>query len=988
MKFKNLLKTTALTALLLIGAKVGWGQALLEEDFNYSVGTSLISNGWVEQGTATTTNVVKVADGNLSYTGYYSSSNIGKYVALANSGQDVYKTFTSQNSGSVYISFLVNISAANTAGDYFFALEPVAANTSYFARLFVKKDASNKLAFGICKASTPNYTGFNYDLNTTYLLVVKYTVVSGTTNDNIDLIINPTVGSAEPAATVSYSDLTATDATAVVAILLRQGSASNAATLTIDGIRVATTWADATPDTNPPVATFNPADGSITANPDGNIVITFNKAIFNSADGSVISNPSSLITLKENVSNNPVGFTAVINDNKQITITPTSNLSFNLAYNVSVSAAIEDAYGHEATAPQSAIFTTRIQDVTAPTWTTDYPKVSDINNSDFNLKVSIDEIGKAYYVVLADGATAPSVTQVIAGQDGTGVAALKAGNINITTASTEFTANISGLTAGTIYDVYVVAQDVEITPNVQATVTAIANVATTGSKPEPTSQATGLGVVINSQTALTLNWTDATGTQLPDGYLILANTTGTFTDPADGTAQADDLDLSDGSAVANIAQGIQTKAFTGLVAGTKYYFAIYSYTNSGTAIDYLLTTPPTANASTPKLALTYPNGGETFYAGDNVTFLWNTANMDAENVMLEAYVYHMGTSSWGWTTIIASTANDGSEAYTIPADAAYGVNYKIRITGVTNGITDESDAPFTIKAVTNNLVDLQSMPTNAIVKYTGKATVTFTRTSRNQKYIQDASGAVLIDDATTAPGYITGTYNIGDGITNVEGKISLYFGLIEFTPQATTGATCTGNPVITPEVKTMSTLTTADQSKLVKINSITFTNPATEGDASGNFASGKNYTINDGTSRDTVYQFRTGISEADYIGTPIPTTAKSSIVLVNMYKKNASSKVVMQIMARNLADFLITGINDNLNTSLTVYPNPFTNKIIFNGTDNVKRVIVTSITGQVLKNVAVGSDSSIDTQDLPQGMYIVTFTNDKGAKSTVKMIKQ
>jgi hypothetical protein len=96
----------------------------------------------------------------------------------------------------------------------------------------------------------------------------------------------------------------------------------------------------------------------------------------------------------------------------------------------------------------------------------------------------------------------------------------------------------------------------------------------------------------------------------------------------------------------------------------------------------------------------------------------------------------------------------------------------------------------------------------------------------------------------------------------------------------------------------------------------------------------------------------------------------------------------MQIVARNLADFLLTGIDDNQNSNLSIYPNPFNNEIRFEGSQSVKRVVITSITGQVLKNVEIGQVNFVNTQDLPRGMYLVTFMNSKGEKTTQKMVKQ
>ncbi len=367
MKLRLLLKSIILTTLFLIAGKVGWGQVLLNENFNHSVGTSLISNGWTEQGGPSAVNVVSEVAGNLFYTDY-AASNWGNMVAIANNGQDVYKSFASQNSGTVYLSALINISAANTAGDYFLSFEPVAASTLYNTRIFIKRDATTNLAFGISKGSTSivTYTGFTYSLNTTYLIVAKYTFVAGLANDNVDLFISPTVGVAEPAATISYTDVASTDATAEAAVLLRQGSTANAATLTIDGLRVGTTWNDvAGIDLTAPTKTFTPANLATYIVTTTNITINYNEVVRN-LDNSVINNANvgALLTLKEtNSSGADVAFTGTIDVASQIiTINPDVDLIANKVYYVAI-ADVEDINNNLA-AGSNITFTTI--DPTAP----------------------------------------------------------------------------------------------------------------------------------------------------------------------------------------------------------------------------------------------------------------------------------------------------------------------------------------------------------------------------------------------------------------------------------------------------------------------------------------------------------------------------------------------------------------------------------------------------------------------------------------------
>ena len=78
---------------------------------------------------------------------------------------------------------------------------------------------------------------------------------------------------------------------------------------------------------------------------------------------------------------------------------------------------------------------------------------------------------------------------------------------------------------------------------------------------------------------VTLTWTDATGSQLPAKYLVLASTSNIIV-PTDGTP------VADSDMAKNVNYGVQTVTFSGLQGGTTYHFAIFPYTNNGANIDY------------------------------------------------------------------------------------------------------------------------------------------------------------------------------------------------------------------------------------------------------------------------------------------------------------------------------------------------------------------------------------------------------------------
>lgn len=79
-----------------------------------------------------------------------------------------------------------------------------------------------------------------------------------------------------------------------------------------------------------------------------------------------------------------------------------------------------------------------------------------------------------------------------------------------------------------------------------------------------------------------LTWTDATGTILPDGYLVRSSPVSyaAISDPVDGTFYPDGLSDK------NVAFGVQNVWFNNLSAGTVYYFKLFSYTGAGAARVY------------------------------------------------------------------------------------------------------------------------------------------------------------------------------------------------------------------------------------------------------------------------------------------------------------------------------------------------------------------------------------------------------------------
>jgi hypothetical protein len=232
-------------------------QNLLYEEFNsLTLGNLAGQNGWTAHSGAGT-NPIKVTTPGLTYSCYQDTTTGNAITLQALSGEDCNKIFTAQSSGSVYASALINVTAATSSvGDYIFHLGT--GTTTFTGKVFVRKNATTGFDFGLSKlgnsttttAAAPVWTptGSPYSIGTTYLVVLKYTIVAGTTNDRVDLFINPDacITCAEPGTpTLTTTDGNlGTDPASLTAVYVRQGSSGLVPAAIIDGVRVAVAWCD------------------------------------------------------------------------------------------------------------------------------------------------------------------------------------------------------------------------------------------------------------------------------------------------------------------------------------------------------------------------------------------------------------------------------------------------------------------------------------------------------------------------------------------------------------------------------------------------------------------------------------------------------------------------------------------------------------------------------------------------------------------------
>jgi hypothetical protein len=226
---------------------------IASDNFNAAAGTALNANGWVAH-SSSTTNPILITSPGLTFPNYY-SSGIGNAASVTSIGQDVSLQFSSVNSGTVYASFLIKATASSLCIDqYFFGFgNNDVADTAYRGKLIINQDATNpaKFKFGFAANATNRYTTNLYDYGTTYLVVIKYKIVSPTdtnSNGNIgrdetSLYVFDVSSNYQNEPTVPTIGIEDTASVDILPgrVVLRQDNV-NSPNVIIDGLRVNSSW--------------------------------------------------------------------------------------------------------------------------------------------------------------------------------------------------------------------------------------------------------------------------------------------------------------------------------------------------------------------------------------------------------------------------------------------------------------------------------------------------------------------------------------------------------------------------------------------------------------------------------------------------------------------------------------------------------------------------------------------------------------------------
>lgn len=235
-------------------------EVLFSETFDYPAGNLYPQGGWLLSNHKTKSNPVKVTDTRLSFDNFISGKSL-KLAPVDMQDEDVLHacvprdestaTVTPITEGDIYAAFLINAQKVESK-NYFFsllstnsamALKNGAAPTFGPRVIAVPSENEGKFYLGFDKSSNnPTATSEELDLNTTYLVVLHYGIVEGTTNDVFEAWINPAKEKTTSTLVTTQSKADLSKGFVGVYVSQATGSTLKCPEMLVGPIRVATTW--------------------------------------------------------------------------------------------------------------------------------------------------------------------------------------------------------------------------------------------------------------------------------------------------------------------------------------------------------------------------------------------------------------------------------------------------------------------------------------------------------------------------------------------------------------------------------------------------------------------------------------------------------------------------------------------------------------------------------------------------------------------------
>lgn len=273
---------------------------------------------------------------------------------------------------------------------------------------------------------------------------------------------------------------------------------------------------------------------------------------------------------------------------------------------------------------------------------------------------------------------------------------------------------------------------------------------------------------------------------------------------------------------------------------------------------------------------------------------------------------------------------------------------------------------------------------NDVYKLTGHVIVTGINDSyRHQIFIQDETGAIVIDDPNNK---ITSALESGDEITDIYGTLTDYYGLLQFAVSETyTASALSIYNDVTPLTVTLAELQNvsymnAHQCELLRMEDVVI-NPLS---SSSIFENGKKYTLTqNGQTGNGLWTHFYNIE--GLTGEAIPTSATN---LTGVNKISYGEYFLIPRVAADLGTGLPQYLTEN---DIVVYPNPVSDQLTVSLRTNAFQVTdmaVYDINGKLVHTQAVNDNQiEMSTRELASGNYFLRLSDGKNSVTT-KFVKR
>ncbi|XOB63370.1 beta strand repeat-containing protein [Campylobacterota bacterium DY0563] len=464
-------------------------------------------------------------------------------------------------------------------------------------------------------------------------------------------------------------------------------------------------------------------------------------------------------------------------------------------------------------------------DVTPPSFENSTPLQDNITENSVTISIDINEGGKAYAVVVANEATAPTSANVKAGQANGGGVAVSTGNVTLSSGAFSGTITLAGLSPSTPYDVYVVAQDDEGTPNIQASPTKVDITTANPPNTAPTVDLDGNNSTGNTSGGANRSFTEDGGAvTIADSDVAVGDAetdtittiTVTLTNPQDGAneglnvsaAAQDALTGISGSSNITLQNSISITGASATLAQVQTFLEAITYNNTsqdpntttrtvtvvindGTDNSTSVSSNISINKANDAPVISSNSGGATasININENTTAVTTVIASDVDSADTITYSISGGADSGKFTInstsgALAFSSAPDFENPTDTGDTSGNNTYVVEVSATDNGIGTLSDTQtitVTVQDVddTSPTISSVSVPSNGTYKIGD--TLSFTLNTSENVIVNTANGtpsiSLNIGGTNKNASYVSGSitqalvfnYVVEEGLSDTDG---------------------------------------------------------------------------------------------------------------------------------------------------------------------------------------------------------------------------